>query len=66
MALIKTVFADAKDRYEDMDITFPTRTLPKRGAANEARDPFTDQELKTLLGSTPPGHQADRAQLFNI
>jgi integrase len=56
MALIKAIFADAKDRYEHVDITFPTRTLPKRGAANDARDPFTDQELKTLLGSAPPGH----------
>ena len=54
MALIKAIFADAKDRYEHVDITFPTRTLPKRAAANEARDPFTDQELKTLLGRPRP------------
>jgi hypothetical protein len=56
MALIKAIFADAKDRYEDVDITYPTRALPKRAAANEARDPFTDHERKTLLESTPPGH----------
>jgi integrase len=56
VSLIKSVFADAKDRYDGVHITFPTRGLPKAGAANEARDPFTQRELTTLLASTLPGH----------
>jgi integrase len=56
VSLIKSVFADAKDRYDTVHITFPTRGLPKAGAANEARDPFTQRELTTLLESTLPGH----------
>ena len=37
-------------------ISFPTKGLPKRGAANEQRDPFKPDELSKLLASDLPGH----------
>ncbi len=54
--LLSALFADANERYGGVNITFPTKGLPKRVRANEQRDPFTEEELSKLLASNIPGH----------
>jgi integrase len=56
ISLIAAVFSDAKERFDNVSITFPTRGLPKSAAANQQRDPFTSNELAKLLSSELPGH----------
>lgn len=56
VALITSVFTDAKERYDGVTITFPAKGLPKGVTANKQRDPFEEQELTKLLSSDLPGH----------
>jgi hypothetical protein len=55
VALIASVFADGKERFDGVAITFSMR-LPKRPTANAAGDPYGPRELAKVLSSDLPGH----------